>query len=70
MLEQRDKLVDERKTMIEHKLRKAEEKRIQHIEGIRRYLIIKLNSGDFPKSILSITPYFLLFFTLYQVSLG
>ena len=39
MLDQRDKLVDERKTMIDHKLRKAEEKRIRHIEGIRRYFI-------------------------------
>ena len=36
MLEQRDRLVDERKMMIEKKLKKAEEKRIQHIEGIRR----------------------------------
>ena len=36
MLEQRDRLVDERKTMIDKKLKKAEEKRIQHIEGIRR----------------------------------
>ena len=36
MLDQRDKLVDERKIMIEAKLRKAEEKRTQHIEGIRR----------------------------------
>ncbi len=36
MLEQRDRLVEERKMMIEKKLKKAEEKRIQHIEGIRR----------------------------------
>ena len=42
MLDQRDKLVDERKTMIDHKLRKAEEKRIRHIEGIRRYFIKNL----------------------------
>jgi len=35
-IEQRDKLVDERKGMIETKLKKAEEKRIQHIEGIRK----------------------------------
>jgi len=36
VIEQRDKLVDERKGMIESKLKKAEEKRIQHIEGIRK----------------------------------
>merc|ERR1712183_282606 len=36
VIEQRDRLVDERKGMIEHKLKKAEEKRIQHIEGIRK----------------------------------
>jgi len=36
VLEQRDRLVEERKMMIEKKLKKAEEKRIQHIEGIRR----------------------------------
>jgi len=36
VLEQRDRLVDERKMRIEKKLKKAEEKRIQHIEGIRR----------------------------------
>jgi len=36
VMEQRDRLVDERKVMIERKLKKAEEKRIQHIEGIRK----------------------------------
>lgn len=36
VLEQRDRLVDERKAMLDNKLKKAEEKRIQHIEGIRR----------------------------------
>jgi len=36
VLDQRDRLVDERKGMIEDKLKKAEEKRSQHIEGIRR----------------------------------
>ena len=35
-MDQRDKLIDERKGMINKKLKKAEEKRIQHIEGIRR----------------------------------
>merc|ERR1740128_971453 len=36
VMDQRDKLIDERKGMINKKLKKAEEKRIQHIEGIRR----------------------------------
>merc|ERR1719391_847706 len=36
VLDQRDKLVEERKAMIDNKLKKAEEKRILHIEGIRR----------------------------------
>ena len=35
-MDQRDKLVEERKAMIDNKLKKAEEKRTQHIEGIRR----------------------------------
>merc|ERR1712059_230539 len=35
-MEQRDKLIGERKYVIDKKLRKAEEKRIQHIEGIRK----------------------------------
>jgi len=35
-MEQRDKLIDERKVMIDKKLKKAEEKRIQYIEGIRK----------------------------------
>ena len=39
VLDQRDRLVDERKGMIEDKLKKAEEKRSQHIEGIRSRIV-------------------------------
>ena len=35
-MEQRDKLVDERKDIIDTKLKRAEENRIQHIESIRK----------------------------------
>ena len=35
-MEQRDKLVDERKDIIDTKLKRAEENRIQHIENIRK----------------------------------
>ena len=40
-MDQRDKLIDERKSMIDKKLKKAEEKRIQHIEGINRFIFSK-----------------------------